>query len=157
MRITSVIAGVVWPRRLLTVASGTPRMTSQEANLCRRSWKWKSISPASRPARSKACRMSGHRCPSASWNTPCLFSGCLVLQAPKRSLKAGLSCGASQWATRHHRCVSKVTVANSRCCIYGYKWIVICPMPIRVDVGPQGWSKSNSRSSRERLYTYSRT
>ena len=33
----SVMAGDVWPSNVLTVASGTPFMTSQEANVCRRS------------------------------------------------------------------------------------------------------------------------
>ena len=38
--------GEVCPRRLLTVAKGTPRIMSQEAKVWRRSWKWKSVKPA---------------------------------------------------------------------------------------------------------------
>ena len=40
----SVIIGEVCPKRVLTLASGTPFMTSQEAKVWRRSWKWKSAS-----------------------------------------------------------------------------------------------------------------
>ena len=35
------------------MASATPRIMSQETNVCRRSWKWKSVKPASSQARSR--------------------------------------------------------------------------------------------------------
>jgi len=40
---------------VLTVAKGTPFMTSHEAKVCRRSWKWKSVIAAASQARSKVC------------------------------------------------------------------------------------------------------
>jgi hypothetical protein len=38
--------GDICPTRLLTVAKGTPRIINQEAKVCLRSWKWRSVKPA---------------------------------------------------------------------------------------------------------------